>query len=106
MSEVKRLSSLDLLRGGAAFLVLPGHLRAYLLPSYAMAGQGDLHIIIFYLLTGLGHQAVIVFFALSGFLVGGRAFSDILQHGEDTCCAGLPGYGWFPARAFIDVGAG
>jgi peptidoglycan/LPS O-acetylase OafA/YrhL len=79
MSEVKRLSSLDLLRGGAAFLVFPGHLRAYLLPSYAMAGQGDLHIIIFYLLTGLGHQAVIVFFALSGFLVGGRAFSDILQ---------------------------
>ena len=79
MIENKRINFLDLLRGSAAFLVLSGHVRGYLLSSYGMAGDSGLHITIFYFITGLGHQAVIVFFALSGFLVGGRAFVDILQ---------------------------
>ncbi|MBB4121997.1 acyltransferase family protein [Martelella radicis] len=80
---MNRLYNLDFLRGAAAFLVLGGHLRAYLIVDYSqIIAEGDSVGIggrIFYLLTGLSHEAVIIFFALSGYLVGGKAFSDTLS---------------------------
>ncbi|MET3598519.1 acyltransferase family protein [Martelella mangrovi] len=80
---MNRFYNLDFLRGAAAFLVLGGHLRAYLIVDYSqIIAQGDTVGIgsqIFYLLTGLSHEAVIIFFALSGYLVGGKAFSDTLS---------------------------
>ncbi|MBV9827114.1 MAG: acyltransferase [Alphaproteobacteria bacterium] len=75
-----RLEHLDFLRGAAALLVLAGHLRSYLFQNYAELGHANLLLGGFYLVTGLGHQAVMIFFALSGFLVGGRALSDNLNH--------------------------
>src|SRR6266851_431381 len=75
-----RLDNLDLLRGIAAFLVLTGHLRAYIFQSYGEVTHTGLLVKVFYLVTGLGHHAVIIFFALSGFLVGGKAFADIFSH--------------------------
>lgn len=80
MPKPTRLYNLDFLRGTAAFLVLIGHLRAYVFQNYNDIAHENLHIKAFYFITGLGHQAVIIFFALSGFLVGGKALSDILNH--------------------------
>jgi peptidoglycan/LPS O-acetylase OafA/YrhL len=79
--EVKltRLYHLDLLRGGAAFLVLAGHLRAFVFQGYGELAYANVPIKAFYFATGLGHQAVVIFFALSGFLVGGKALDDILN---------------------------
>ena len=84
MSQVSsRLDNLDLLRGLAALAVLGGHLRAYIFQSYSDLEQAGVQIGVvvkaFYFATGLGHQAVMIFFALSGFLVGGKALSDILR---------------------------
>lgn len=80
----RRLESLDLLRGVAAFLVLAGHLRAFLFKQYpeldhydGVATKGLVKA--FYFLTGLGHQSVMIFFALSGFLVGGKVLDDLLR---------------------------
>jgi len=78
--KLARLDHLDLLRGGAALLVLAGHSRAFIFQSYAELAHASLPIKAFYFATGLGHQAVIIFFALSGFLVGGKAFDDLLKH--------------------------
>jgi peptidoglycan/LPS O-acetylase OafA/YrhL len=80
MSKATRLDNLDLLRGIAAFLVLSGHLRSYIFKNYGELTQEGLLDKAFYFATGLGHQAVIIFFALSGFLVGGKALDDILNH--------------------------
>jgi peptidoglycan/LPS O-acetylase OafA/YrhL len=79
MSKTERLDNLDLLRGVAAFLVLASHLRAYIFQSFGELAHTDVLTRAFYFTTGLGHQAVIIFFALSGFLVGGKAFQDILD---------------------------
>jgi len=82
MSGPTRLAHIDFLRGAAAILVLAGHLRAFLFQSFTELEQAGLHVgllaKVFYFATGLGHEAVMVFFALSGFLVGGKAFEDIL----------------------------
>lgn len=84
MPKAARLETLDLLRGFAAFLVLAGHLRAYVFQSFARLDQAGEHfgtlVEMFYFATSLGHQAVVIFFALSGFLVGGKALEDILTH--------------------------
>jgi peptidoglycan/LPS O-acetylase OafA/YrhL len=83
MNKTERLFHLDMIRGVAAMLVMLGHLRAFVLQSYTEMTAADVHVgpivKLFYFATGLGHQAVIVFFALSGFLVGGKAFADILN---------------------------
>lgn len=83
MPSKLRLDHLDMLRGFAAFLVLAEHVRAYTFQSYAELSQAGVQtgvfVKAFYFSTGLGHQAVIIFFALSGFLVGGKAFSEILN---------------------------
>ncbi|MEN2785436.1 acyltransferase family protein [Sphingomonas qilianensis] len=63
------------MRGGAALLVLLGHVRGFVFVDYAPTGGH--WAAPFYALTSLGHQAVILFFALSGFLVGGRALAEI-----------------------------
>ena len=68
-----------MVRGLAAILVLAGHLRAYLFQSYGELSDPGLLSQGFYFATGFGHQAVVVFFVLSGFLVGGRAFDDLLR---------------------------
>lgn len=73
-----RLVPLDALRGFAAFLVLAGHIRAYVFHNLGEIDQPGLLLKGFYFLTGIGHQAVVIFFALSGFLVGGQALADIL----------------------------
>ncbi|MEF3365539.1 acyltransferase [Methylocystis sp. 9N] len=73
-----RLVPLDALRGLAAFLVLTGHIRAYVFHNLGEIDQPGFLLKGFYFLTGIGHQAVIIFFALSGFLVGGQALADIL----------------------------
>jgi peptidoglycan/LPS O-acetylase OafA/YrhL len=66
-----------LLRGGAALLVLLGHVRGFVFIDFAQVDSGHLWVAPFYILTSLGHQAVMLFFALSGFLVGGSALGAI-----------------------------
>jgi peptidoglycan/LPS O-acetylase OafA/YrhL len=84
MLKPSRLDHLDLLRGLAAFLVLAGHLRAYIFQSFLDLDKAGAQLSAFakafYFATGLGHQAVMIFFALSGFLVGGKALNDILAY--------------------------
>ena len=79
MFKAERFYHLDFLRGLAALLVLAGHLRAYTFKSFGELAHTDALTSAFYFITGLGHQAVILFFALSGFLVGGKAFEDIVS---------------------------
>lgn len=74
-----RDSTLDLVRGVSALLVMLGHLRAFLFLDFV-----DLHGVgaitkLFYFSTGLGHQAVMVFFVLSGYFVGGSVLSGLLK---------------------------
>ncbi len=66
----KELLALDLIRGLAAFVVMAGHLRAFIFTSFANVTHANPALRAFYLLTSFGHDAVIVFFVLSGFLVG------------------------------------
>jgi peptidoglycan/LPS O-acetylase OafA/YrhL len=62
--------TINCLRGGAALLVVVGHLRALLMPDYSQTSR-SIEVKVFYGLTSLGRQAVYVFFALSGYWVGG-----------------------------------
>lgn len=69
---------LDLLRFGAALVVVVAHTRGHLFVDFggldaASRGIGNAF---FYFLTRLGHEAVILFFVISGYLVGGRLASD------------------------------
>ena len=67
---------LDLVRAGAALLVMLGHARGHFFPEYgALSAPGPLTKA-FYLLTGLQHEGVVVFFLVSGFLVGGSAWAS------------------------------
>jgi peptidoglycan/LPS O-acetylase OafA/YrhL len=79
----QRLDWLDLIRGGAALLVLAGHLRAYIFQSFSQLSEAGIHVSmidkVFYFVTSLGNEAVMIFFALSGFLVGGKALGDLLN---------------------------
>ena len=79
-----RFDYLDLIRGLAALQVLGGHLRNFVFQNYhhQLGGTGaslGVATKLFYFVTGLGHQSVLIFFALSGFLVGGKALSDMLN---------------------------
>ncbi|MEZ5899128.1 MAG: acyltransferase [Hyphomicrobiaceae bacterium] len=88
-AKIQHAAHLDMLRGIAALAVVAGHSRGFALVDFATLQNPDLSTKLLYFCTSLGHQAVIAFFALSGFLVGGRALSEIL--------AGC----WSPARYCI-----
>lgn len=68
---------LDMLRAGAAFLVLISHWRMLLFVDWPQANHRKILLYFFYWITKLGHQAVIVFFVLSGFLVGGSVLRSV-----------------------------
>jgi peptidoglycan/LPS O-acetylase OafA/YrhL len=62
---------LDLIRFGAALLVLFGHSRGLLFEGIARVEHPNVFLRGFYLISGLQHEGVILFFVVSGFLVGG-----------------------------------
>ena len=66
-----------MLRGLCALAVVAGHTRGFLFLDYGQIVRPNLAVKVFYALTSLGHQSVMAFFALSGFLVGGKALSDM-----------------------------
>lgn len=72
----KRIPFFDLLRSGAAFAVVFGHLRNLFFCDYSPTSE-NLLAKAFYFLSGFGHQAVIIFFVLSGILIGQKAFNDL-----------------------------
>lgn len=80
---VQRFQHIDFMRGIAALLVMFGHLRGLLFQSQTelLANGYSLNLFskAFYLTTSLGGQAVMIFFALSGYLVGGKALTDLLS---------------------------
>jgi len=73
--RISRSVSLDLLRAGAAFLVLISHVRSFVLVDYGNVADPSIVDRALYYASGFGHQAVVVFFVLSGFLVGGSVLS-------------------------------
>jgi peptidoglycan/LPS O-acetylase OafA/YrhL len=71
---------LDLMRGGAAILVMLGHLRNLFLVSPAeVASNAGVLVKFVYLISGFSHFAVMIFFALSGFLVGGSVIRGRME---------------------------
>lgn len=70
-----RNTSLDILRFGAALLVLFEHARASIFIPYEALEENRLLLAPFYALTSMGHEAVMIFFALSGYLVGGHVIT-------------------------------
>jgi peptidoglycan/LPS O-acetylase OafA/YrhL len=76
-SRNRRLIHLDALRGLAAMLVLVGHMRSFLFPSWASLAAHSPLLAAFYAVTGLAHSAVAVFFVLSDYLIGGPALGRV-----------------------------
>lgn len=72
LNQPGRYIHLDALRALAAFLVLTGHVRGFVIVDFASATDVGLLARAVYVATSFAHQAVIVFFALSGFLIGGQ----------------------------------
>jgi peptidoglycan/LPS O-acetylase OafA/YrhL len=72
---------LDLLRGGAALLVLASHTRAFVIKDFSEVGNVGPLGAMFYFVTGLGHQAVMVFFVLSGFFIS-KSISNSIKNGS------------------------
>src|SRR5215213_469044 len=68
---------LDVLRLGAALLVLFGHTRGLIFVSFQDVAQAGLATKAFYFLTGIHREGVAIFFAVSGFLVGGGTWRAI-----------------------------
>lgn len=68
---------LDLVRFGAALLVLFGHSRGLYFVSIAQAPDAGIATRLFYLVTGMQHEGVVLFFVVSGFLVGGSVWRNI-----------------------------
>ncbi|MCA9883172.1 MAG: acyltransferase [Anaerolineae bacterium] len=68
---------LDLTRWIAALAVVMGHFRSYMFINAGGVENNNILTRIFYFVTGFGHEAVIIFFVLSGFLVGGKALSNV-----------------------------
>jgi len=68
---------LDLLRLGAALLVLFGHTRGLLFVSFQDIPQAGLGTKAFYFLTGIHREGVAIFFAVSGFLVGSGVWRSL-----------------------------
>ena len=73
-----RDSTLDLVRGLSALLVMLGHLRSFLFLDFGELHGAGVIAKLFYFCTGLGHQAVMVFFVLSGYFVGGSVLSGLI----------------------------
>ncbi len=67
---------LDMLRGLAAILVVVGHARLLLLPSFRFENASSFDATAQLLIGNHGHSAVLAFFVISGFLVGGAAFRE------------------------------
>ena len=78
-SSRNRDSTLDLLRGLSALLVMLGHLRGFIFVDFGELVGAGLLTKAFYFATGLGHQAVMVFFVLSGYFVGGSIISGLMK---------------------------
>lgn len=74
-SPPERITSLDLLRGLSALVVVAGHVRNAMLPDFPELQDPGWFTQAFYLFSGMGHQAVIVFFVLSGYFVGGAVIA-------------------------------
>jgi peptidoglycan/LPS O-acetylase OafA/YrhL len=81
--ESRRWPLLDLVRFGAALLVVFGHVRGLLLVGIDRVENPTIPIKLFYLITGAQHEAVVIFFVVSGFLVGGPAFRLIKEGSFD-----------------------
>lgn len=75
---------LDLLRFGAALLVLFGHTRGLLFTSFQDVAQAGAGTKIFYFLTGIHREGVAIFFAVSGFLVGGAVWRSLREKRFDA----------------------
>ncbi len=75
---------LDLLRIGAALLVVLGHTRFLYFASPIKLAQSSIGLQAFYFLTSLSHQAVVFFFVISGFLVGGPILIRAREHSFDA----------------------
>lgn len=75
---------LDLLRFGAALIVLLGHTRSLLFVSFQDVAQAGFGTKLFYFTTGIHREGVAIFFAVSGFLVGGAALRALRQKRFDA----------------------
>ncbi|WP_322134177.1 acyltransferase family protein [Antiquaquibacter oligotrophicus] len=67
---------MNIMRFGAALLVVAGHFRVFFFEDYSEAPQTVGHAIL-YSFTSVGAEAVVVFFVLSGFWVGGSAWTRV-----------------------------
>jgi peptidoglycan/LPS O-acetylase OafA/YrhL len=65
---------LDVVRFGAALLVLLGHSRGLLLEGIGRVEHPNALTRAFYLVSGLQHEGVVLFFVVSGFLIGGSVW--------------------------------
>lgn len=68
---------LDVVRAGAAFLVLLGHARYFFMPSFQEVTDAGPATMALYFLSGLQHEAVVLFFVISGYLVGGAVWERL-----------------------------
>lgn len=74
-----RYVHLDALRALAAFLVLAGHARGFVIVDFSAVSGAGVFAQALYFATSLGHQAVMVFFALSGFLIGAQVLTRMAE---------------------------
>lgn len=78
-NDIKRVLSLDVLRGVAIILVLLNHCDVNSLPGFSeLNGFSGF---VYWKLKGLGWSGVDLFFVLSGFLIGGLLFSELDKTG-------------------------
>jgi peptidoglycan/LPS O-acetylase OafA/YrhL len=68
---------LDLVRFGAALLVLFGHSRGLYFAGIGQVPDAGMATRLFYLVTGMQHEGVVLFFVVSGFLVGGSVWRNL-----------------------------
>ncbi|MBV9975476.1 MAG: acyltransferase [Hyphomicrobiales bacterium] len=82
--DVMHWPFLDLVRFGAALLVLFGHARGLYFESIVRVPDAGMGTRLFYLLTGIHYEGVMLFFVVSGFLVGGSAWRSIAARRFDA----------------------
>jgi peptidoglycan/LPS O-acetylase OafA/YrhL len=80
-SKGYRWPFLDLVRFGAALLVMFGHFRGLFFESINNVAGAGIATKAFYVVTGVHHEAVVLFFVVSGFLIGGRVW-DLIEQGR------------------------